>query len=104
MPCSDGGPISNTVYCVDPDTKKRLDTVTQLLCGLCHRLTDSGSRGGYTHIANDVELSAWWEKHQAADRIREKRERAKREERQAKLKALSKLSWKEKRLLGIREQ
>ena len=62
MPCSDGGPS----YVEDPETKRRLDKVTQLLCGVCKQLSLNQS-GDYI-LGGSTELSKWWAEHQEADR------------------------------------
>lgn len=94
MPCSDGGPS----YYDDTETKKRLDKVTRLLCGLCRRLTD---RSRKFHITDDAELAKWWDNHQEQDRVRFVRKRKERKEKEAKLKALTKLTPRERQLLGL---
>lgn len=65
MPCRDyplEGSYSTTTV-ENPVTKKKLDNVTRLLCGLCKRSTDA-------KIAEVPELWAWWQKHQEEDRKR----------------------------------
>lgn len=95
MPCSDGGPS----YHDDPNTIRRLDLATRLLCSLCRRITKSGHD---SLIYGDGELAQWWGKHQEADRKRVAAEEAEREREEVIEAALAKLSPKERRLLKLR--
>jgi hypothetical protein len=113
MPCRDyqdePGSV-RTEYVDNPETRKRLDNVTALLCGLCSKLKGQEL---FNHIlANDKKLAAWWKDHQEMDRRRIAAERAaeekKRKAREAKKKkealakkALSKLSLEEREALGL---
>ena len=75
MPCTDGGPTSYSYE--NPETKRRLDHVTRLLCTLCKRLENIGRPvdGKIVNInfifSDDSELSEWWENHKILDRKHE---------------------------------
>jgi hypothetical protein len=94
MPCSDGGPN----YQDNPETKRRLDLATRLLCSLCRKITNSGRD---TLIYDDVELVRWWNDHLAADRKREKAEEAEREVIRKHQAALNKLTPEDRKVLGL---
>lgn len=96
MPCTDGGPPGPSREDV---LKQRLDTATDLLCGLCKKLEKS--KIGKKLMTR--ELAKWWQAHQEADRIREESERMRRERETTRQRALAKLSPAERRILGIRE-
>ena len=97
MPCSDGN-YGGTVYVDNPETMKRLDKVTRLLCGLCKTLTQSGLS---KHIEADRELFKWWFDHQEVDRRRKEAEEKEAEKNRKLRVALDKLTDEEKKLLGI---
>jgi len=94
MPCTDGGPN----YSDNPETTRRLNKVTRMLCSLCRRINKSGRD---TLITQDAELTAWWSDHQEMDRKREAAQRAERAKRQERRAVLAKLSPKDKRILGL---
>ena len=93
------------------ELKDRLDAVTALLCASLHHLDDHETDiHGLTE--NVPGLKAWWSEHQRLDAIRERKERAavrRRAQRAAKkskefdvrLEALSKLTFAEKKVLGL---
>lgn len=55
----------------------QLDLLTQILCELCAHLSEADrTRVIYNaHNPKARELATWWEAHQAADKVREARER-----------------------------
>jgi hypothetical protein len=71
MPCRDDWGATLEIR-DNPETKRRLDNVTRLLCGLCKELTRQGVAGYITKVPG---LPVWWEEHQEADRRREQAER-----------------------------
>ena len=48
--------------------EQRLTLVTQLLCRLLNRISDSSKELLSALISNDAELSVWWEEHQEGDK------------------------------------
>lgn len=104
MPCSDGGPVysnggENSIeYRIDPETKKRLDKATRLLCYSLRNMNKIHREG---LLSNNLELKSWWSNHQEEDKIRKVKEKKQKELKIAKNKALSKLTEKERKLLGL---
>lgn len=107
MPCQDSYPDETPIKL--EGTKKKLNKVTNLLCGLCTRLSKTGD---YRYITENNELKEWWERHQKIDKKRIEREmeelerkaalkKKKEEEERKKMVALSKLSVEEIKLLGL---
>ena len=60
MPCSD----YRDEYRENPETRRRLDHVTRMLCKAC----DLADRGDNIFF---LELRAWWDQHQEVDRKRQ---------------------------------
>lgn len=92
-------------------SQKKLDEVTALLCGLMHVVENVGSTAtGAVRIKNYVntnkDLNAWWKKHKAIDEAeRARKEAAKEAAKEAtRLKAsgLAKLTYEERKALGIK--
>jgi hypothetical protein len=98
MPCRDYDP-SPIEYREGSETKKKLDKVTALLCGLCRKLE------GYelfTHILNNnKELNTWWIDHQEKDRKEAIRLAKIKREKILKKNALAKLTPDERKLLNL---
>lgn len=86
MPCYD----DRSSYVDNPETKRRLDNVTRLLCSLCRTLV----KHKLDYIIVEVSgLPKWWTQHQEEDRRREEREReARNAERRRKRKQLNELA------------
>lgn len=108
MPCTDGG-VSYTHYADNPETKKRLDRVTRLLCGLCKRIEAQG-HGGDDLITVDQELVEWWENHKILDakkeqarlnKLREAKQKEQDEKERQKL--IANLTIRERQLLNIKD-
>jgi len=94
MPCSDGRDRDGGCY-ENPETVKRLDTATRLLCFLCKKLDGQGEEP----IDNQVfienrDLFKWWQNH--------KKEDGKMQEEEKKQAALQKLTPEEIKLLKIK--
>ena len=111
MPCQDDYPSHTVEYRDKPETKKRLDLVTRLLCALCKKLENTGYPN-YIAAVEKGELATWWKTHKKIDAAREAREvkqkaaKAKKEQEERRKKetrknALAKLTADERRALGI---
>lgn len=103
MPCRDGRDGVNTVveYRDNPETRRRLDNVTRLLCETLSTLASSRSKSLELLLKDNQRLKAWWENHQKEDRQRELVEATKRARALLKKKALSKLTGPERKALGL---
>lgn len=97
MPCNDGRPIYET----PPDVRAKLDKYARMLCGLCRRVT---AKGATRLISDDSELKEWWGKHQAEDARREAKEKAEVAKEKLIGQALGKLTFLEKRALGLTDK
>ena len=62
MPC-EGGPSYDVVYRDDPEAKKEIDKLSQMLCFLCGSLQHDGLFEDYT----DKRIKRWWKQHQKSD-------------------------------------
>ena len=95
MPCtSDFGERSCIEYRDNPEMKKELDNITRMLCSLC-------KKSSTLDIRKIIGLDKWWEKHQEHDRKKELEKERIRIKRVNKAKALNKLTFKERKLLGL---
>lgn len=90
------------------ESKNQYANDKRLIPLLCAELTKLKARpGAFDRIVYNAkdktsrDLADWWERHKEADREREKREKEKRANKKLAEKALSKLSDKEKKVLGI---
>lgn len=103
MPCRDYVDDTRIVteYRDNPETKKRLDRVTRLLCFVIRNLTPLEKNHLFGHKSNGQDLKKWWITHQKQDKLRLQKEKEKREHKKIKTKALAKLTPKEKRALGL---
>lgn len=103
MPCSDGGSweTTHTEYVDNPETKKRLDKVTRLLCFVMRNLTPADRKQLYSYASNGKALAAWWYKHQEEDRKRELEESRRKALQTKKKKALAKLTTEDRKLLNL---
>jgi hypothetical protein len=97
--CPDESGSTRVEYRDNPETKKLLDKVTALLCGL---LTHMNFKERNIQLAKNSRLKAWWVEHQKQDKARLERQRNKREHEKTKKNALNKLTDKEKKALGLR--
>lgn len=89
MPCRcDGYPTELEL------AQKELDKLTDLLCTLCNQCE-------YYNFEIDNKVLDWWEKHKEADAKRLAKEKAEREAKLLKKKALAKLSAAERKVLGL---
>ena len=111
MPCTDcgpmpyhdaGGPETIRIYSESDlaDIKARLDNVTDMLCATLALLEDSPEDIDevsleFKHLP--AKIKNWWKTHKQADARKAKEEARK----LARVKALSKLTKEEKKLLGL---
>lgn len=111
MPCTDcgpmpyhdvGGPSESRSYTESDlaDIKRRLDTVTDMLCTTLAMLEDSPEDIDevsleFKHLPNKIK--DWWKNHKRADAKKAAEETRK----LAKAKALAKLTKEERKLLGL---
>lgn len=99
MPCRDWYDDCRTVEVENPETKKRLDNVTELLCSSLTYL-EKAQKLTYKRLMERINgLEGWWLKHKADDAkqlLIEQREIKKQN-------ALKKLTSEERKLLGIWE-
>lgn len=75
------------------DLRKRTDEATATLCARLHKVKDV--------TKYSLEMQTWWRDHQKADAERERREAQEREEKRTRKAAISKLTPKERRALGL---
>lgn len=97
MPCRDD---RNDCY-ENPETRRRLDKVTRLLCGLCRKITKRGFMTRIEFIDDNEELKIWWEEHQEADLRRIERENLQKQKEKRKKEALAKLNLEDRKILGL---
>lgn len=96
MPCRD---YDDSVRIVeDPETRRRLDHVTRMLCGLLQQLEEKNL---LSCISGNITVLQWWKDHQAADRKRLEAEAAARLKQKHRAAALAKLTPAERKLLGV---
>ena len=93
MPCYD--PTPDYVY--DGFLKAKLDLVTRLLCSV---MTHASNRDYL--LGNIQGLSRWWYKHIEDDNQRKQIEEREEKRKQAKRKALEKLTLAEREILGLK--
>ena len=112
MPCRDYGAEDEWRHRQDREretamreARKTIDQMTRMLCSLCRAAEDN--------VEFPHNVKKWWEKHQAADAVREEKARkaadaAKRRKAAAKRKevvanaALAKLNKEERKALGLK--
>ena len=82
------------------ENTERLDHVTQLLCGLCRFMEGQELFQHYLKTKSPA-LQKWWIEHKKLDEIKAAEELKKKKLREAKKKALAKLTSEERRLLGL---
>jgi len=84
-------------------SKSESDYFINLLCKRCTELAKRNQLDSLLNKANRMSrnLANWWEDHQEADEIRKDLEKKKKQDEKLKKSALSKLSNKEKKILGL---
>lgn len=96
MPCRDDGQLASEYG----NLQRRLDEVTQMLCGVLGAIEEAEEPVRIDHLA--IETQEWWNKHKKADEQRRSvEERAKEARRLARERALAKLTPEERRALGL---
>lgn len=91
MPCRDGGYRDE-----EEELRRKLDEVTNLLCGLCKKLELKGQLP-----LSDSDLMIWYHKHKKMDAEREAEEAKEKAVRERKKKVLEKLTKEERKTLGL---
>ena len=98
--------------CYEPDTdrdyyseyyKERLNKVTNILCGVVNLLRNTNEELSFKDILEKVEgLPVWVRDHDKADNQRRQLEEREEKRKQAKRKALEKLTLAEREILGLK--
>lgn len=105
MPCRDYW-SDDKVNTRSDSNEKRLkaqcDKLARIACAAVEALVKDG-REDFLMLSND-EVRKWWQEHQEADRAAREAEEAKRLRKEAKQRALDKLSDEEKILLGLKKR
>ena len=105
MPCRDYTSDDYVTYKSDA-TEKRLkaqaDKLARIACKALNALEEMGKEDFL--LLKDDEVRAWWAEHKEADRKARAAEEAKRLKKEARERALSKLSDEEKVLLGLKKK
>lgn len=96
MPCYSGPPTYEEEYENWEERLRHDSPVAEAFCELCRHLERKGIP--LTPLSN-----IWWRAHKKRDAAKSREEKKERMEDQAKERARSKLSAKERRLLGVRD-
>ena len=105
MPCRDYESDSWTSYRDSTQEKKlkaQADKMARIACKALQALTDMGKEDFI--LLKDDEVREWWQQHQEADRRAREAERIKQERKEAKARALAKLTDEDKILLGLKKR
>jgi len=90
MPCQDDYPQENL--------QPKVDNLTRMLCELCVHLKASQQSDIFVNV---IGLKGWWVEHKRRDRERVEQERKVEEKRALKKSGLDKLTFGEKKALGL---
>jgi len=112
MPCNDWGSGPGPVYIHDHESARKLKEVEAMLCGLLTSIESSESSTYNLNLllmsfdekesgVDKSELLKWWQNHKAEDAARKLKEQKIKEKQELKKQALSKLTDKEKKALGL---
>lgn len=105
MPCRDYESDSWTSYRDSTQEKKlkaQADKMARIACKALQALTDMGKEDFI--LLKDDEVREWWQQHQEADRKAREAERIKQERKEAKARAMAKLTDEDMILLGLKKR
>lgn len=105
MPCRDYESDSWTSYRDTTQEKKlkaQADKMARIACKALQALTDMGKEDFL--LLKDNEVREWWQQHQEADRRAREAEELKQRKKEAKARALAKLTDEDKILLGLKKR
>lgn len=74
-----------------------VDFLTDILCGTLKTIPPQQIKDNYS-----LELQSWWRDHKIADKLRKEAEARQEEEERDRIRALAKLTARERRLLGVK--
>ena len=109
MPCYDGGPGGDDRRLISKADHIRLKKTEAILCGIFSTMNPSQLQDLFEKVdweevgTTQKWAKKWWIEHQKEDEERRKRQAAKLKAERLKKKALSKLTPREKTLLGIKD-